>query len=49
MILTSFTTGELKPHTKQPGGAHISTMALKNLYVITILASYFSSWETRNR
>ena len=48
MILTSFTTGELKPHTKQPGGARISTMALKNLYVITI-ASYFSSWETRNR
>ena len=30
-------TGELKPHTKQSGGANISTATwLKSLYVITI-------------
>ena len=38
-------TGELKPHTKQSGDAHIFTTT-GDLYVITILPSYFSSWET---
>ena len=38
-------TGELKPYTKQFGDAHIFTTT-GDLYVITILPSYFSSWET---
>ena len=28
---------------------HHNNMALKNLYVFTILPSYFSSWETWKR
>ena len=36
---------ELKPHTKVLKNL-FHKMALKNLYVTTILSSYFSSWET---
>ena len=49
LILLLSATGEYKPYTKQSGGAHMHAhhnMALKNLYVITILPSYFSSLET---
>ena len=40
--------GELTPYTKQCGGVHTfhRNMVSKNLYVTTILPSYFNSWET---
>ena len=56
IIFTSFTlcefhylaTAKLKTHAKQSGGATTvpPNMSFENLYVVAILSSYFSSWET---